>query len=168
MIVTTTSGSGQAAWPIVLSAFGGALVAIVGIIVGKFLDTISESRQWRRNKSAQACADFIAAAEQTFAEIGRGRPDKIVCFRAFSSMTQAGAIVDVFGEAKVARLSRNVWNRFSQWLVDDRWDALENIDDKEWKTQSEACRRQVDSLINEVRATLKEKQIPKEPSSTNS
>ena len=145
----------------VVAVAASVVSGLLGVAAGKGLDKWVEQRQWKRNKSAQACLDFFVAAEDALLELAKPEPSGSACGEVFARMTQTGATLDVFGDGKTARAAREVWNWFDNVFNNqEEWDNVSKMYGEPWKLKSEECRRLLDNLIGKVRRSLGNDEIP--------
>jgi hypothetical protein len=126
--------------------------ALLGVGLGKFLDTWSERGRWARSERAACYAAFLADAETLLLEYALDTPDYSPrrAQRALVALTRSGASVDIFGDKRTAETSRDLWN-YVVFEVPDPTE-MEHIDEAGWLAVDEAIRE----LINRFKAAARE------------
>src|SRR4051794_24888712 len=86
--------------------------ALVGVGLGKFLDTATEGRKWRREQRSAAYVGFLASAELVNLELAQTAEDYEVgrVRDSQAELTRTAAGVDVFGTNAAAKIAHDLWN----------------------------------------------------------
>jgi hypothetical protein len=137
----------------VAAAIVGAAAAIIGVVIGGYLDRAGEARRWRRDEVARAYAEYLAAADSFFTSIAvEDQGDRDDAKASFLRMTEAGARLDVFGHPDASETAHKCWNMANEWISD--WDTLAGIEGDAWQRQASAYRELLVTLANQIRRHL--------------
>jgi hypothetical protein len=93
---------------VIVSAAGGVLAALAGVVVGGALGSRSQSRQWFRDQQVQACADILRESTKVLSEFeqasGKHRPIKV----DWNPWNEALAIISIVAEREVTDAANRV------------------------------------------------------------
>jgi hypothetical protein len=142
-----------------IALFVSPSAALLGVAVGKWLDTWVTDRKHLREQQSAAYLEFMAAAEIANLELAH-KAHHFSAERARAAiveLTRTAAAVDVYGSREAAQSALDLWNYVALELDVD--DVLAMTDD-EWTEPSDKIRRLLRAFRNAARKDLNHKSLP--------
>jgi hypothetical protein len=142
--------------PALLPIFVPSGGIFLGLVVGKVLDGHYDRKRTSATRRADAYADFIAAAESMHSELSQRKKDYSSdrVRDADQRLTEASAIVDMFGDPDVVRCAHRVWNLLSVDVADTR-----HVSEAKWGPISNQIRDMVNEFRDKARCDIDQKAI---------
>lgn len=149
-LILGVSDPGPPLWPIVLPA----LLTLGGVALGRFWDLFGEKGRWKRDQMSKAYAEFSGCADAFFVEVSvdDDHTDWQRAQNAYVGLTQAGAMVDIYGSTTVIHAAHRLWN-WAMIIMND-WAGYEAMSEEAWAPRAEAFRSLLLEFTNGVRADI--------------
>lgn len=137
-------------WQIATSSAAGALITLIGVLVGAALTGRTQQRLWNRTKQIDTCASILAEATRIShalaAKWRRGTPIEWVTWN------QALAAVWLIGEPEVVEKALSIDKTF--WIQNARVNRGEITDDETWAPVLDAMDADRLEFVNAVRTHI--------------
>jgi len=133
--------------------------ALVGVGLGKFLDSMTEGKKWRREQRSGSYVGFLAAAELVNLELCQKAEDYDAnrVRDAQAELTRTAAGVDVFGSSEAAKIAHDLWNYVA---IDLDVREVQAMTDEDWAPCSDKIRAYIKSFRDQARVDLKGQALP--------
>jgi hypothetical protein len=117
---------------VIVSAAGGVLAALAGVLVGGALGSRSQTRQWFREQQVQACADILRESTKILAEFEQASDKHRHIKVDWNPWNESLAIISIVAEREVIdsanRIDEFFWTASleidDRKITDERWFAL--------------------------------------------
>jgi hypothetical protein len=136
---------------VIVSAAGGVLAALAGVLVGGALGSRSQTRQWFRDQQVQACADILRESTKILAEFEQASGKHRRVEVDWNPWNGSLATISIVAEREVIDSANRIDEFF--WTTSVEIDDLKVTDKRWFELRGEAESRRLE-FVNISRRVL--------------